>query len=79
MEIKEPDRRVRLARQCLTLISRIAARGACSENPEHVGYVLEELSQVLFERSGSEEQLRQRMLEKSSSASHVYKGGWGQM
>ena len=43
-----------LARQCLALISDIAGRGACSENPEHVGYALQELTQVLFERTGSE-------------------------
>ena len=44
-----------LARKCLTLISGIASRGARSGDPDMVGYALEELSQVLFERTGSEE------------------------
>ena len=44
-----------LVRRCLALISAIAGRGACSENPEHVGYALQELTQVLFERTGSDE------------------------
>jgi len=47
--------RVELARECLTLISSIAERGALTYDPEQVSYALEELSQVLFERSGSEE------------------------
>jgi len=46
--------KIKLAKTCLALIRDIAARGACSEDPEHVGYALEELSQVLFERTGSE-------------------------
>jgi hypothetical protein len=45
---------VNLARECLRLISRIARRGASSTDPALIGYVLEELSQVLFERSGTE-------------------------
>jgi len=44
-----------LARQCLARISRIAARGAGSQNPDHVGYALQELTQVLLERTGTEE------------------------
>ena len=44
-----------LAKKCLALISKIAARGAVAQNPEHVGYALQELSQVLFERTGSED------------------------
>ena len=43
---------VQLARKCLTLIRDIAERGALSWNPECVGYALEELSQVMFERTG---------------------------
>jgi hypothetical protein len=45
------------AKKCLAWMARIAAQGACSEDPQHVGYVLEELSQVLFERSGSEDRV----------------------
>ena len=41
-----------LAIQCLCLIREIADRGACSCNPEHVGYALQELSQVLLARTG---------------------------
>ena len=44
-----------LARRCLTLIQEIAERGALSQDPEHVGYALQELSQVLLERTGTEE------------------------
>jgi len=43
---------VQLARKCLMLISDIAQRGASSWNPECVGYALEELSQVMVERTG---------------------------
>jgi hypothetical protein len=49
------ERRIEMARKCLRLISRIATRGACAGSPADVGYALEELSQVLFERTGSEE------------------------
>ena len=44
-----------LAKKCLALIRDIAARGACSEDPAHVGYALQEISQTLFERTGTEE------------------------
>lgn len=44
-----------LAKKCLSLIRDIAERGASSNNPENVGYALQELSQVLFERTGSQE------------------------
>ncbi|SRR5260370_26647655 len=46
--------RIELARKCLRLISELAARGARSQNPENIGYVLQELSQVLLERTGAE-------------------------
>jgi hypothetical protein len=42
------------AKRCLALIGYIAARAAISENPDHVGYALQELSQVLLERTGTE-------------------------
>jgi hypothetical protein len=48
---------VELARKCLTLISDIASRGACSDDPEQIGYALQELTQVLIERTGTEERL----------------------
>ena len=41
-----------LAKKCLALIRDIAGRGACSQNPDHIGYALQELTQVLFERTG---------------------------
>ena len=46
-----------LAQRCLALISDIAGRGACSQNPEHVGYALQELTQVLVERTGNNDRL----------------------
>jgi hypothetical protein len=55
MQNIECTKRVELARKCLTVISSIATRGACSENPGNIGYAIAELSQVLFERTGSEE------------------------
>ncbi len=57
MTKEQSAQRIENARKCLTLIAHIAARGACSESPEQVGYALEELSQVLFERSGREDRL----------------------
>ena len=44
-----------LAKKCLVLIRDIAARGAKSNDPGHVGYALEELSQVLLERTGTQQ------------------------
>jgi hypothetical protein len=49
--------RIALAKKCLRLISQIAGRGACSQNPEHIGYALQELSQVLLERTGNGDRL----------------------
>jgi hypothetical protein len=46
-----------LARKCLELIRNIADRGASSWDPELVGYALEELSQVLLERTGCDDRL----------------------
>jgi hypothetical protein len=43
------------AQRCLIAIRDIADRGVRSLDPEHMGYALEELSQVLFERTGNEE------------------------
>ena len=37
--------RIELAKKCLALISNIAGRGARSQNPEHIGYALQELTQ----------------------------------
>jgi hypothetical protein len=48
-------RNVDEAKQCLRLIRDIAERGANSWNPAHVGYALQELSQVLLERTGVED------------------------
>ena len=44
-----------MAKKCLELIRDIAERGARSNNPENVGYALQELTQVLFERTGSDD------------------------
>jgi hypothetical protein len=46
-----------LARKCLSLIRDIADRGAMSWDPEAVGYALQELSQVLLERTGTEDRI----------------------
>jgi hypothetical protein len=43
------------ARKCLALIRDIAGRGAVSVDPQHVGYAIQELTQILLERTGTEE------------------------
>ena len=48
---------IEMARKCLGLIRDIADRGASSWDPEAVGYALQELSQVLLERTGTEERI----------------------
>ena len=45
--------RIELAKKCLRLIAQIAERCARSQNPEVIGYALQELSQVLLERTGT--------------------------
>ena len=49
------QKNIEAARQCLALIRDIADRGASSWDPDQVGYALQELSQVLFERLGTDE------------------------
>ena len=46
---------VETARKCLGLIRDIADRGASSWDANVVGYALQELSQVLLERTGKDE------------------------
>jgi len=46
-----------LARRCLSLISEIAGRGARSRDPEQIGYALQELTQVLLERTGQKDRV----------------------
>ena len=46
-----------LARRCLSLISEIAGRGARSRDPELIGYALQELTQVLYERTGQDDRV----------------------
>ena len=48
---------VELAKKCLAVVRDIADRGASSWNPDHVGYALQELSQVLLERTGTEDRI----------------------
>ena len=50
-------RRVEEAKHCLRLIRDIADRGASSWSPERVGYALQELTQVLVERTGTEDRV----------------------
>jgi hypothetical protein len=51
------SRNVEQTKQCLRLIRDIAERGEASWNPEHVGYALQELTQVLLERTGTEDRV----------------------
>src|ERR1700689_1781773 len=55
MNTEHTESNIHLARKCLAMIRDIAARGALSPDPEHVGYALQELSQALLERTGTEE------------------------
>jgi hypothetical protein len=62
MEFRDSDsyasaNNIELAKRCLTLISDIAGRGACSQSPEDIGYALQELTQVLVERTGTNNRL----------------------
>ena len=51
------EARIELAKACLRLIGRIAERCARSQNPEIIGYAIQELSQVLLERTGAKDTL----------------------
>ncbi len=53
--VKASSDNVCRTRRCLALIRDIAGRGALASDPEHVGYALQELSQILLERTGVEE------------------------
>ena len=55
MTVEQLESNMQKARTCLALIRDIAARGALSQDPENVGYALQELSQVFIERAGTEE------------------------
>jgi hypothetical protein len=41
-----------LARKCLRLIRDIAHAGSCAQSPNDVGTALEDVSQIIFERTG---------------------------
>ena len=51
-----------LARECLKLISKIADRGARSSYPSQIGYALQELTQVLLERTGNDDRVFEPVL-----------------
>ena len=53
--LKHNGRNLEMARKCLGLIRDIAERGASSWDPDEVGYALQEVSQVLLERTGTED------------------------
>jgi hypothetical protein len=46
-----------LAQKCLIAIRDIADRAVRSLDPENMGYAIQELSQVLLERTGNDERL----------------------
>jgi hypothetical protein len=56
-KLRDNHRNVEMARKCLGLIRDIADRGASSWDPNTVGYALQELSQVLLERTGTEDRM----------------------
>ena len=51
------QQRTELARKCLQRICTIAKRGAASRDPMNVGSALQELSQILFERTGRQDRI----------------------
>src|SRR5437870_362109 len=55
--VESPADTIALARKCLRLIRDIADRGASAWNTENVGFALQELTQVLLERTGIAERL----------------------
>ena len=55
--LKHSSTNVELARKCLDLTRDIADPGASCWDPEAVGYALQELSQVLLERTGTEDRI----------------------
>ena len=55
--VKRNSGNVEMARKCLERIRDIADRGASSGDPEAVGYALQELSQVLLERTGLQDRI----------------------
>jgi hypothetical protein len=55
--LPSPRANFEMAQKCLTAIRDIADRAVRSLDPEQMGYALEELSQVLFERTGNEERV----------------------
>ena len=55
--LKGKGTNVEKVRKCLGLIRDIAERGALSWNPDDVGYALQELSQVLLERTGTQDRI----------------------
>jgi hypothetical protein len=55
--LKGKGTNVEMARKCLGLIRDIADRGALSWDPDDVGYALQELSQVLLERTGTQDRI----------------------
>ena len=62
---------VDLARKCLLLIGDIAIRGACSLTPDHIGYALRGLSQLLVERN-----LSQDGVVEPNSAHQIHNLNW---
>lgn len=62
MKLESPERSAcadnnEVARKCLRLISEIADRGARAQDPDQMGYALQELTQVLFERTGNDDRV----------------------
>jgi hypothetical protein len=56
-QTKSNHANVEKARKCLGLIRDIADRGASSWDANVVGYALQELSQVLLERTGEDDRI----------------------
>jgi hypothetical protein len=52
-----PREHFELAQQCLIAIRDIADRAVRSLDPENMGYAIQELTQVLVERTGNDERL----------------------
>jgi hypothetical protein len=52
-----PRAKFELAQKCLIAIRDIADRAIRSLDPENMGYAIQELTQVLLERTGNEERL----------------------
>ena len=70
------DEDLDLTKRCLTLISRIAARGACSPYPDHVADTLMELTYALLEPCRDADKLGSVLERRARNLDKVHRLTW---